>query len=214
MRQLILLLLFVVNILTSAQNAKDISWTDLISHIEFSDPFKLLSYDQLYNLSQVAKLRALENNSEKRLSSQEMAVKDSLVALLTSEQVNVDSLLAIRYKIAELRKKQAEQVNNALNLKSIKISGYLLPLNYVNNKVTEFLLVPWVGACIHTPPPPKNQLIFLTAKEGLEVNSRFIAVTVEGVLKIESKTSELYLVDGTDNISSGYSIMNGKITVL
>ena len=29
--------------------------------------------------------------------------------------------------------------------------------------MTEFLLVPYFGACIHTPPPPSNQILHVTA---------------------------------------------------
>ncbi|WP_439183527.1 DUF3299 domain-containing protein [Carboxylicivirga taeanensis] len=214
MKQINLLLLLVLHVNISAQEPKVISWSDLASHIEFNDPFKQLSNEQLYNLRQVANYREIEKYPENSFSTQEKSRRDSLEALLISESINIDSLLAIRYKIADLRRKQAEQVNPALNKEKVKISGYLLPLNYVDNKVTEFLLVPWVGACIHTPPPPKNQLIYLTSKEGLEINSRFIAVTVEGILNTESKSSKLFLVDGTDDISSGYSIIEGAITTL
>ena len=41
-----------------------------------------------------------------------------------------------------------------LNGKRVKIGGYVVPLDFDATKVTEFLLVPFVGACIHVPPPP------------------------------------------------------------
>jgi hypothetical protein len=71
--------------------------------------------------------------------------------------------------------------------------------------------VPWVGACIHTPPPPRNQLIYLKTKEGVEVKSRFQAVKVEGTLTIDDRTSSLFLRDGSSDIYSGYSILDGKV---
>jgi len=64
----------------------------------------------------------------------------------------------------------------------------------------------WVGACIHTPPPPKNQIVYVKLKEGYEVPSRFEAVWIIGEITTGVKSTELYLVDGSDDISSSYSM--------
>ena len=58
-------------------------------------------------------------------------------------------------------------MNPALDGKTIRIPGYVLPLEFSGSKVTEFLLVPWVGACIHTPPPEPNQIVYVKARQGL-----------------------------------------------
>ena len=47
----------------------------------------------------------------------------------------------------------------ALDGKLVKIPGYMVPLEDDSEVVSEFLLVPYVGACIHTPPPPPNQIV-------------------------------------------------------
>ena len=59
----------------------------------------------------------------------------------------------------------ATKLNEALNDTYIKMPGFIVPLEMGSSGVTEFILVPYVGACIHTPPPPPNQLVFVTAKE-------------------------------------------------
>jgi hypothetical protein len=46
-----------------------------------------------------------------------------------------------------------------LNGRKGRIAGFALPLERQGDKVTEFLIVPYFGACIHTPPPPANQII-------------------------------------------------------
>ena len=46
-----------------------------------------------------------------------------------------------------------------LNGKQVRIAGYLLPTEFSGDRVVEFLLVPTAGACVHTPPPPLNQLV-------------------------------------------------------
>jgi hypothetical protein len=52
--------------------------------------------------------------------------------------------------------------------------------------IKEFLLVPFVGACIHVPPPPANQIVYVKAESGIGVNGSFEPVNVVGVLKAET----------------------------
>lgn len=61
-----------------------------------------------------------------------------------------------------LRKKfdEAPIVKNQLN-KRIRIAGYVVPLDANRDQFREFLLVPYFGACIHSPPPPANQIIIV-----------------------------------------------------
>jgi uncharacterized protein len=49
--------------------------------------------------------------------------------------------------------------NNAMDGQTVRIAGYLVPLDETKAGLTQFLLVPYFGACIHTPPPPSNQII-------------------------------------------------------
>jgi hypothetical protein len=46
----------------------------------------------------------------------------------------------------------------------VKLPGYVVPLDEVRGELKEFLLVPYFGACIHTPPPPANQIVFVRLK--------------------------------------------------
>lgn len=52
---------------------------------------------------------------------------------------------------------------SAMDGASVKLPGYVVPLEEVDGALTEFLLVPYFGACIHTPPPPANQIVFVSA---------------------------------------------------
>jgi hypothetical protein len=53
-------------------------------------------------------------------------------------------------------------VNKALDGNNVRLPGFIVPLEVSKEgKVTEFFLVPYVGACIHVPPPPPNQLIYV-----------------------------------------------------
>ena len=74
--------------------------------------------------------------------------------------------------------------------------GYLLPLEFDGTAVTEFLLVPYVGACIHTPPPPPNQIVHVHAEPGFETEELYMPVWVTGQMSTEGSTENLNYVDG------------------
>lgn len=57
-------------------------------------------------------------------------------------------------------------VNVALDGSAAKLSGFVVPLDNTQNGIREFLLVPYFGACIHTPPPPANQILHVVSPKG------------------------------------------------
>ena len=57
--------------------------------------------------------------------------------------------------------------------------------------MTEFLLVPYFGACIHVPPPPSNQIIHVNTELGVMLDALYQPFWVEGPLKVEHSSSEL-----------------------
>jgi len=67
-----------------------------------------------------------------------------------------------------------------LDGQQVSIGGYVVPLDFDATTVKEFLLVPFVGACIHVPPPPANQIIYVKTDKGFEVGGAFDPVTVTG----------------------------------
>lgn len=207
MRLLFLCLLATLSTQSYGQMYQALTWEDLKpKKIIFDDPFDKLSPVQLKSLSIVARVQTLEKHKPETVSRAMKQEKDSLVIVLTRQHINIDSLLAIRFKIAEQRKLATESVVKSLNGKAVSISGYILPLDYANSVSTEFLLVPWIGACIHIPPPPKNQIIYIKHNQGYEAASQFEAVIIEGLVTTNGKSAELYLVDGSDNINAGYSM--------
>lgn len=76
--------------------------------------------------------------------------------------------------------------------KEVKVPGFMVPLEDFAEEVTEFLLVPYVGACVHTPPPPPNQLVYVTMQNEERVEVSFWEpVWIRGVLEVE-ETSNVY----------------------
>lgn len=92
----------------------------------------------------------------------------------------------------------------------VLIDGYVLPLAWEGVRVIDFLLVPWVGACIHMPTPPPNQIIHVSYPEGLVLEKQFEAVRLSGVLQNVQANHDLFLVDGQRNISVSYVLNNAQ----
>ena len=72
----------------------------------------------------------------------------------------------------------------SLDGKRVQIGGYVVPLDFDATRVKEFLLVPFVGACIHVPPPPPNQIVYVKAENGIDVRGTFEPVWVTGTLSV------------------------------
>ncbi|MDE1338592.1 DUF3299 domain-containing protein [Vibrio aestuarianus] len=92
-------------------------------------------------------------------------------------------------------------VRSELNGSKVKIPGFVIPLEGDANMVTEFLLVPYFGACIHVPPPPPNQIIYVKFPKGAPIQQLWDVIYVVGTLKTENISHELaetaYVIEGT-----------------
>lgn len=94
-------------------------------------------------------------------------------------------------------------VVEALDGRRVKIGGYVVPLDFDATKVKEFLLVPFVGACIHVPPPPPNQIVYVKSEAGFDVKGSFDPVWVTG--KMQTKVAFTGLAE------AGYSLEAEKV---
>ena len=82
-------------------------------------------------------------------------------------------------------------VVKALDGQSVSLPGFVVPLEGDSELITEFLLVPYFGACIHVPPPPPNQLVHVTIKGGVPIDSLYDAIVVTGVIKTQTWSGEI-----------------------
>lgn len=96
-------------------------------------------------------------------------------------EVSWNVLAGLNYRTGEKTDELA-----AVDGKLVKIPGFTVPLEDWASSATEFLLVPYVGACIHTPPPPPNQLVYIEMEDGERAElDGWNPVWVVGVLEIE-----------------------------
>ncbi|MEM7499182.1 MAG: DUF3299 domain-containing protein [Pseudomonadota bacterium] len=77
------------------------------------------------------------------------------------------------------------------NGRYVSLPGYMVPLAFDGTMVREMLLVPYVGACIHVPPPPPNQIVMVNASEPYETTGYFEAIMVTGKITTMAVETEL-----------------------
>ncbi|WP_367648702.1 DUF3299 domain-containing protein [Ruegeria arenilitoris] len=70
-----------------------------------------------------------------------------------------------------------------LNHQRVRLPGFLVSLEFDKTRGTEFLLVPFIGACIHVPPPPPNQVVYAISKQPQTIEGMFEPVYAVGVLR-------------------------------
>ncbi|WP_178114840.1 DUF3299 domain-containing protein [Pseudomonas saliphila] len=91
-----------------------------------------------------------------------------------------------------------------LNGREVKLPGYIVPLGFTaEGEVNEFLLVPYFGACIHVPPPPSNQTVYVKSKKSIKLEELYEPFWVTGAMQVEHVESEL--------ANAGYKIVASVI---
>ena len=95
-------------------------------------------------------------------------------------------------------------VIQALDGQKVKIPGFVVPLEGTATETTTFLLVPYFGACVHVPPPPSNQIVYVKFTEGVPIDNLYDAVWVSGTLSTESWSGDI--------ASVGYSLAGVAVT--
>mgnify|MGYP006089173735 CR=1 FL=1 len=96
--------------------------------------------------------------------------------------------------------------------KEIQIAGFIVPLEldeYID-EVKEFVLVPTPLDCIHIPPPPPNQMIYVRMKEAIPLDMDFRGVSINGILTIAKPEIQELLVSFE---LEGLSVKEAEITL-
>ncbi|HEX2165625.1 MAG TPA: DUF3299 domain-containing protein [Longimicrobiales bacterium] len=122
-------------------------------------------------------------------------------AIAAGDPVTLDwkTMAALDYKTGKMPE-SLKKLDGVL----VRIPGFMVPLEDTETRVTEFLLVPYFGACIHTPPPPPNQMahVLMERNETVDVNL-WDPIWIIGELSIESVESPYGMV--------GYQVTGERI---
>jgi hypothetical protein len=93
----------------------------------------------------------------------------------------------------------------SLHGQNVRLPGFVAPLERSAKGISEFLLVPYFGACIHSPPPPANQIVHVVSNEPISEKTAQAAVWVSGRLEVLRFESALGV--------SGYRMPQSKVQV-
>jgi len=97
-------------------------------------------------------------------------------------------------------------VNKSLEGATVRLPGFIVPLEAVKNgDVSEFLLVPYFGSCIHVPPPPPNQIVYVHTGHRPGIDSIYDAYWITGKLHLQTRSTRLG--------STAYELIAEKIEV-
>ena len=94
-------------------------------------------------------------------------------------------------------------VRSDWNGQIVRLPGFIVPVDTVGTAVTAFILAPFVGACTHVPPPPANQLVFVTTEEPYETAGLYAPVNVTGMFGVSAMSTHLAQI--------GYALSAEKI---
>ena len=207
-----------------------LGWKDLSPPFDgTADPLYRLAddvqadfYDLMWARSLIADMKTLKKThsairavgaSAKNMKAELEATEAEARANLEAAGVDIAALIAE----AEAHEEQLEVHNatlvDALDGRDVEIPGYALPLEYTGAEISEFLLVPYVGACIHVPPPPPNQIVYVRFAEGFESAGLFTPVLVAGRISAGRSSQSLSYMDGSADIAVGYSLDASAIEI-
>ena len=209
--RLLMIACLVASTLVGAANGKEprtVYWNDLRPALpDLESAFSDLTPDQLEAMRiHVKWLTAPAKRKQDAVFRKEA---EAALGRLNADGVDVAGLLDRRRQLIVQQNRAAQGPNPDILGADIRVPGYVLPLAFDGRKVTEFLLVPTVGACIHTPAPPPNQIVHVTYPDGFELEGLFEAVWVEGRMEGVQSELEVGYSDGTGQVRTTYSLEAG-----
>lgn len=198
----------------------------LLSGLALATEVKVMKWQQLQpdnpalrkkitSMSQEQKarlMRAIQQQELKQQLDNKLVKTENLTS--TDHVLLKDDLKDMKPLIQEIEtfeKKRVGEMIPSLQGQVIELSGYLLPLKLKGKLVTEFLLVPVIGACIHVPAPPPNQMMVVQYPAGFPQGDLFAPVTVVGKVAIKSTKANLALADGAADVEVGYQMLASEV---
>ncbi len=189
-----------------------LDWDDLLPKMgKIESPHLQLPQMQQWDVESLADLMWFEANDKYQddpTIAQDMA---DLTEQLTDQGVDIKKAVRDYETYRDEIAKRNRAVVAELDGRTTRLPGYALPLEFEQGEVREFLLVPYLGACIHTPPPPPNQIVFVRVAQPFKMEGLYEPVWVTGRMKTGQVEKNLSYVDGAAKIETGYTMEGVKI---
>jgi len=186
------------------------TWAELAPSVEpYDNPFDDMPFEQMDDLRTIHRAEMMD--AAGRLDEATAKAAAEARRRIAEAGLDVAYLFAQREFIMQRRKEAATGVTETHLDQDVMMDGYALPLRAQDGRVVEFLLVPWIGACIHTPPPAPNQIVHVEYPEGFEAFNMFTPIRLEGRLTHRPTEHDLFLVDGTRRVPASYAMEQAVI---
>ena len=189
------------------ENARNIDWDNLLPNVApLENPFTTLTMEQLIDLETFVEITKRQRRGAGSEVNETLNVGFKLRHKLEKQGLDIDELVAAYTRLEGEIERLNQLANVDLDGQMVRIAGYTLPLEHKNIGVKELLLVPYVGACIHVPPPPANQIVYVNLKEAHILQSIYEPVWITGRLSIKATNQSLSLMDGSAGVDAAYTL--------
>ena len=190
-----------------AEAPRTLTWEDLVpGGATLESPYENLNLDQQVELEMLASIRG--QVAAGLINEVHPLYEDAreIEFKLKGEGIDVEAMIPrVQEFQAEIIRRNS-LLEKGLDGETVRLPGYVLPLEFDGTSVEEFLLVPYVGACIHVPPPPINQIVIVRLTQSFRAKELYEPVWVTGKMTVKQSTRTLSLVDGKDDVTAGYSM--------
>lgn len=195
-----------------ASETQRIGWGDLVPAFEpLANPLQDVDMRVRFDVAFAAQVRADIERGAIRADGPEALNAEAIEQSLRAQGVDVEPMIAAFLNYNTELTSRGRGMVEGLAGRRVTLPGYALPLEVSPDGVREFLLVPYVGACIHVPPPPANQMVYVTAEDEVVVDGLYQPVEVTGLLAIESGSRSLSFVDGSADVATGYTLTDVSV---
>ncbi len=182
-----------------------LKWEDLVPRLPpIENAYTRLPKNLQFDLETIADIKKFGGAGEPGsfVAKLEVSIEDNFA----NEGLDIEKLLVDYESYRATVETNGQETVGNLEGKLVRIPGYALPLEFTVKAVDMFLLVPYVGACIHVPPPPPNQIVLVTTREPFETKGLYDPVWVTGRMQVKQTNRQLQLVDGEGDIPIGYNM--------
>ena len=201
-----------------AAAANDIGWNDLPDPALFpvEDPLHALTPRQRADLWRIIRLRdRLGGTSVTAAARPRLEVRHrTLILELSREGIDAEDIISGLPELERQKRRASLAVNPRLEGTVIRISGYAFPgLSGWDGRPVAYV-VPEIGMCSHTPPPPPNMLLRTRIASGPEIDEDYVPVLITGRLLTEYSVEDVHVVDGMQRLVSTATVEDAHVSVL
>jgi hypothetical protein len=184
-----------------------LEWQQLVPNEGLEDPFTKLSREQLQKLAEVARIRDLLANEKVQAADPSVKQAIKTANVLRASGVDVDYHLMMRRSIRRMREAQGRAVVQRLDGVEVTLSGFVVPTQVTDGRVTEFFLVSDYDFCSYGISLPPNQVVLVRSDTDTLEEGAMLTATVTGRLTAKATKRTLLSKSGLRDIESAYTLL-------